>query len=131
MLMNPIIALQGLISAFYAWTDHTSEVLRKENPRVKLPKLYYVPFPVEEKYYPNMLKWTHSNAVTLEKIGHDAAVAFAESLLSNNQEELDRKYRYYNYVEQKDRFNDLLRPFTHLFRDEAAGQGSPGEAVSG
>ncbi len=56
---------------------------------------------------------------------------FAESLLSNNQAELDRKYRYYNYVEQKDRFNDLLRPFTHLFRAGAAGQSSPGEAVNG
>jgi NTE family protein len=131
MLMNPIIALQGLISAFYAWTDHTSEVLRKQNPRVKLPKLYYVPFPIDEKYYPNMLKWTHSNAVALEKIGHDAAVAFAEALLSNHQVELDRKYRYYNFVEQKDRFNDLLRPFTHLFRCGAAGQSSPGEAVNG
>ena len=43
--------------------------LRQTNPQVRLPKLYYVPFSIEDKYYPNMLKWTHSNAVMLEKIG--------------------------------------------------------------
>ena len=73
-----------------------------------------------------MLKWTHSNAVTLEKIGHDAAVAFAEARQSNNKEEFDQKYRYYNYVKQKDRFNDFLRPFTHLFSGEASWAGQSG-----
>ena len=119
MLMNPIIALQVLISAFYAWTDHTSEQLRQADLHVRLPKLYYVPFPIEDKYYPNMLKWTHSNAVTLEKIGHDAAVAFAEAHQSNDQQAFEERYRYYNFVEQKERFNDFLRPFTHLFGDGA------------
>ncbi len=119
MLMNPIIALQVLISAFYAWTDHASEQLRATNPGIRLPKLYYVPFSIDEKYYPNMLKWTHSNAVTLEKIGYDAAVAFAEARQSNNKEEFEQKYRYYNYVNQEQQFNDFLRPFTHLFRREA------------
>ena len=76
--------------------DFASRILE-----VKLPKLYYVPFPIEQKYYPNMLKWTHSNAVTLEKIGHDAAVAFAEALRSSNQEEFEQKYRYYNHVERR------------------------------
>jgi NTE family protein len=131
MLMNPIIAQQVLISAFYAWTDHTSEQLRKTNPDVKLPKLYYVPFPIEDKYYPNMLRWAHSNAVTLEKIGHDAAIAFAEARQSNDKDEFDRKYRYYNFVVKNDRYNDFLRPFTYLFGNGAAEQGGPGEAVDG
>jgi NTE family protein len=131
MLMNPIIALQGLIAAFYAWTDHTSEQLRKANPNVKLPKLYYVPFAIEEKYFPNMLRWTHSNAVILEQIGHEAAVAFAEAWQSNNKEEFDRKYRYNNYVDKHYRYNDFLRPFLHLFRGGAAGRSSPGDVTSG
>ena len=131
MLMNPIIAQQVLVSAFYAWTDHTSEQLRKTHPNVKLPKLYYVPFSIEEKYYPNMLRWTHSNAVRLEKIGHEAAVAFAEARQTNDKEEFDRKYRYYNYVVQNDRYNDFLRPFAYLFGNGAAEQGSRGQAING
>jgi NTE family protein len=116
MLMNPIIALQVLISAFYAWTDRVAEGLRKKNQDVKLPKLYRVPFPmIDKKYYPNMLKWNHSNAVALEKIGRDAAVLFDEARRSVNQEEFERKYRYYNQVEQEPRFNDFARPFAHLF----------------
>ncbi len=126
MLMNPIIAQHVLVSAFYAWTDHASEQIRQANPNVKLPKLYYVPMPIEETYYPNMLKWTHSNAVTLEKIGHDAAVVFAEAWQSDNKAEFDRKYRYYNHIEQTDRYNDFLRPFAHLFRDGTAGKSSVG-----
>ena len=76
-----------------------------------------------------MLRWTHSNAVTLEKIGHDAAVAFAEA--RQDKEEFDRKYRYYNYVKQKDRYNDFLRPFAHFFGSGGTGPSSPGEAVNG
>ena len=116
MLMNPVIALQGLISAFYAWTDRIAEGLRTKNPEVKLPKLYYVPFPIDEKYYPNMLKWTHSNAVTLEKIGRDAAAAFDEARRSRDQDEFERRYRYYNHIEQEPRFMDFSRPFAHLFQ---------------
>ena len=116
MLMNPIMALQSLILAFYAWTDRIAEGIRKVNPEVKLPKLYYVPFSIDQKYYPNMLKWTHSNAVILEKIGRDAAVVFEEARHSPNQPEFERKYRYYNLVERTDRFNDFARPFTHFFQ---------------
>jgi NTE family protein len=116
MLMNPVIALQGLISAFYAWADRIGEGLRTKNPEVKLPGLYYVPLRIDEKYYPNMLKWTHSNAVTLEKIGREAAVAFAEAWQSGNREAFEKKYRYYNYVEQQKRFSDFSRPFAHSFQ---------------
>jgi NTE family protein len=115
MLMNPTIALQGLISAFYAWTDRIAEDLRRRRPEVKLPKLYYVPFTIDQKYYPNMLKWTHANAVTLEKIGHDGAVAFAEALRSGDRETFEQKYRYYNHVDRRGRFSDFSRPFAHLF----------------
>ena len=76
-----------------------------------------------------MLKWTHSNAVTLEKIGHDAAVAFDEARRSGNQEEFEQKYRYYNHVEQRDRFNDFSRARSPTCSCRAAGLSSAGEAV--
>ena len=115
MLLNPIVSLQGLISAFYAWTDRIAEDLRQTMPEVKLPKLYYVPFSIDQKYYPNMLKWTHANAVTLEKIGHDGAVAFAEALRSGDGQAFEQKYRYYNHIDERERFSDFSRPFAHLF----------------
>jgi hypothetical protein len=63
-----------------------------------------------------MLKWTHSNAVTLEKIGRDAAVAFDEARRSRDQDEFERRYRYYNHIEREPRFMDFSRPFAHLFQ---------------
>lgn len=120
MLMNPVMALQMLISALYARTDHIAEGIRREHPHVKLPKLYRVPFAsIDPTYYPNMLKWSHSNAVTLEKHGYDAAAAFAEALRSDDKAEFERKYRYYNHVEQQDRrSNQFARLFADLFEPE-------------
>ncbi len=118
MLMNPIAALQVIIAALYARTDHAAEQQRGEGNKVDLPPLYRVPLPVPEKYYPAMLKWSHSNAVTLEKIGYDAAVAFADAM--KNEREFEQKYRYYNEVEKNDRLQRFSRLFAPMFERGAA-----------
>ncbi len=113
MLMNPIIALQVLISTLYAKTDCLAQKIQR--PQVRLPKLYYLPFDIDKKYYPSMLKWTHSNAVVLEKIGRDAATAFATASRTASRQAFEDKYRYCNYVKRQPRLNDFARPFARLF----------------
>ncbi len=115
MLMNPIIALQVLISTLYAKTDRLAETVRRERPQVRLPKLYYVPFDIDRSYYPRMLSWSHANAVVLEKIGRDAAIAFAAASQAGNQQAFEDRYRYINFVERQPRLNDFARPFARLF----------------
>jgi predicted acylesterase/phospholipase RssA len=115
MLMNPIIALQVLISTLYAKTECLAENIRQQRPQVTLPKLYYVPFDIDREYYPSMLKWSHSNAVILEKIGRDAALAFAAASRAGNRQAFDDRYRYCNYVARQPRLNDFARPFARLF----------------
>lgn len=62
-----------------------------------------------------MLKWTHSNAVVLEKIGRDAATAFATASRTASRQAFEDKYRYCNYVKRQPRLNDFARPFARLF----------------
>ena len=71
-----------------------------------------------------MLKWTHSNAVILEKIGRDAATAFATASRTANRQAFEDKYRYCNYVERQPRLNDFARPFARLF--DQIGEGRDG-----
>lgn len=122
MLMNPIIALQVLISTLYAKTECLAENIRQPRAPVRLPKLYYVPFDIDSKYYPSMLKWSHSNAITLEKIGHDAAIDFARASRAGNRQAFEDKYRYCNFVARQPRLNDFARPFARLFEQIEEGR---------
>ena len=122
MLMNPIMALQVLISTLYAKTECFAEKIHAKKPEAKLPKLYYVPFDIDQKYYPNMLKWSHANAVILEKIGRDAAIAFAAAWRAGNPQAFEDRYRYCNYVERQPRLNDFARPFARLFEEIEEGR---------
>lgn len=112
MLLNPIVALQVIIAALYARTDRLAEQLgRERGEKIPLPALYRVPFAIDRGYYPKMLKWTHANAVTLEKVGYDAAVAFADAMADGAA--FEQRYRHYNHVEENDRlqrFSRLLAP---------------------
>ena len=122
MLMNPVIALQVLISTLYAKAECLTENIRPPRPPVRLPELYYLPFDIDKKYYPSMLKWTHSNAVILEKIGRDAATAFTTASRTANRQAFEDKYRYCNYVERQPRLNDFARPFARLFEQIEEGR---------
>lgn len=112
MLLNPIVALQVIIAALYARTDRlTEELSREPGQKIRLPALYRVPLAIDRGYYPTMLKWTHANAVTLERVGRDAAVAFADAMADGA--EFEQRYRYYHHVEASDRlkrFSRLLAP---------------------
>lgn len=114
MLMNPIVALQVVIAALYARTDRLTEQLRRDrDEEIRLPALYRVPFAIDREYYPTMLKWTHANAVTLEKIGRDAAVGFADAMADGAA--FEARFRYYNHVEENDRLKRFSRLLTPMF----------------
>ncbi len=127
MLMNPVIALEVLMYAFYAKTDHAAMA----RPGVALPKLYRVPIPIDRHYYPKMLEWSHSNAVKLQEIGRRAAIGFAKVLQSGNEAELE-DHRFYRYAESHSRtkdFLDLLDPlFVESSRHERTPPRQPAEA---
>jgi predicted acylesterase/phospholipase RssA len=112
MLVNPIVALEELLFAMYAQTEY---LVNTYKPGKRLPKLYRVPFDaIPKAYYPEMLKWTHSNAVTLQRIGHDAATTFADVLQSGDAQALEA-YRYHHYVAGNLRLECFLRIFPRLF----------------
>ena len=116
MLMNPILALETLLFSLYARIDHLRE---NADPATKLPALYRIPFSIDKTYYPEMLKWTYSNAITLQKIGYDAATAFTDAWRADDIQ----KYRFYNYVEAPGRMSACLRPFPALrVREEVRDQ---------
>ncbi len=116
MLMNPVVTLHQHTLALYAQTEY--EVNENGVGRAKgkhLPKLYRVPFDIDPRYYPNMLKWSHSNGATLQGIGHDAAAGFAAALLAGDDEALE-PYRFYNYVKESEPLRDLLSGFARSLR---------------
>jgi NTE family protein len=129
MLMNPIVALQVIMAALYARTDHLVEELRHQRPEINLPPLYRVPFTIDPKYYPTMLTWTHKNAVTLEKIGYDAAITFADAMAHDTA--FNDKYRYYNHVEANDRLRRFSRLLAPMYERPGPGSSPAGGSADG
>ena len=122
MLLNPIMALQVLTLALYAHTERTINPPLGSNAALELPRLYRIPFDappcaIPSAYYPQMLEWTHANAVTLERIGYCAATEFAQTL-KFREADLDARYRYAGLLE--DRSLQFLNMFgdLHLFDPE-------------
>jgi predicted acylesterase/phospholipase RssA len=97
MLMNPVAAAHDLMLALYdALSDRLSELDATSRDALggQLPPLSFVPFDVKESYYPSMPKWTHDNAVTLQKIGYDTARPVADLLQRQDWATLRTRYRY-------------------------------------
>jgi hypothetical protein len=115
MLVNPVAALQGLMLALYA----ARELFVNPPPPAPptLPRLYRIPFDtgrctIPPEYYPEMLEWTHDNAVTLESIGRCAAREFADVLILQGPDALDASYRYARKLDG--RSTQFLRIFRAL-----------------
>jgi NTE family protein len=119
MLMNPILALEVLLFSLYARTDQITESL--DRPEVRLPKLYRLPFSIDSGYYPNMLKWTHSNAVKLQEIGRTAAKNFADAMASDVGDAFERDHRFYRWTEIQDRIQEFMRLFPSLRLPDGGG----------
>jgi predicted acylesterase/phospholipase RssA len=121
MLLNPIMALQALMLAMYADWEFAINPAQLTDPPT-LPRLYRVPFDVPpcdipSPYYPQMLEWTHDNAVTLEQIGYCAAKKFAVVLQSDLQA-FETSYRYARRREARSgQFLTIFRDL-HLFEPE-------------
>jgi hypothetical protein len=85
MMMNPIAAAHELMLALYAKVASRveTELTPTERSAVggALPPLFFLPFRIDESYYPTMLNWTHDNALKLHDIGYTAAKPLAEILL--------------------------------------------------
>jgi hypothetical protein len=118
MLLNPIVSLQVLTLALYADTEQSVNPPVGTNGPLKLPKLYRIPFnlppcEIPPAYYPQMLEWTHSNAVTLQQVGYCAAREFA-TRLKGGAREFETLYRYARGLEGRSR--QFLSFFhAHLF----------------
>jgi len=126
MLLNPIVALQVLTFALYAETESAINAQLDLNAQPKLPRLYRLPFDVAPckipaAYYPQMLEWTHKNAVTLECIGRCAAEEFAKFAKRPGfwqEKAFDARYRYAQQLDDRSQY--FLRIFRqlHLFDRE-------------
>jgi NTE family protein len=139
MLLNPIVALQALLLALYAGTEFAVNPLTLSSAPLKLPRLYRIPFDLAPcrilpEYYPQMLEWTHANAVTLERVGYCAARDFADRLNPDDRD-FETLYRYAGGLE--DRSLQFLSFFQeHLFepalphRVAAADREKPGPGTS-
>lgn len=123
MVMNPILALEELLFAFYARTDQVAESLG--NPETRLPKLYRLPFAIKSDYYPEMLKWTHSNAIELQRVGREAAIKFSDHLQAGADAVFDEQYRFHRWVEKQERIQNLMRLFPTLRVPHAVGGNEP------
>jgi len=122
MVMNPILALEELLFAFYARTDQVAESLGK--PEARLPRLYRLPFAIDRRYYPEMLKWNHSNAIELQRVGREAAIKFADDLQAGVDEGFEQEYRFYRWVEKQQRIRNLMRLFPSLRAPQAEAVGN-------
>jgi predicted acylesterase/phospholipase RssA len=108
MLANPIAALKQVTLGLYAGIDQTLEEMKSR----KLPRLYRIPIELDKPYYPRteILKWTHSNAVALQKIGRRAATEFADVLLSGDKKKLE-EHRFWHVAANNSGWDvlDMLR----------------------
>ena len=125
MLLNPVVTLQTIVAALYARADHLAARLDSDKPELKLPALYQMPIAIDKKYFPKMLDWTHSNAVALETIGYNSAVAFAEAM--QDFPKFDETYRHYRNVEKDTRLGQFSKVLNPMFeriteRPNPAGQ---------
>jgi hypothetical protein len=114
MLLNPVVALQALMLALYAAKEFVVNLPPPAPPM--LPRLYRIPFDtgrctIPPAYYPEMLEWTHDNAVTLESVGRCAAREFADVLILQGPDALDASYRYAR------KLDDRSAHFLRIFRD--------------
>jgi len=89
MLANPIAALKIVTLGLYAHIDQALE--KKHDSRRRLPPLYRISVPLGDYPRTEILKWTHSNAVALQKIGRRAATDFADVLLSGDKAALEQQ----------------------------------------
>jgi NTE family protein len=120
MLLNPVVSLQVLTLALYAETEKRVNPPVGPNGQLKLPRLYRIPFDrppcqILPEYYPQMLEWTHANAVTLQHVGRCAGRQVADALPQRDDPAFQTLYRYAERLEQ--RSTQFLRFFsTHLFK---------------
>jgi predicted acylesterase/phospholipase RssA len=122
MLLNPIVSLQVLTLALYAETEKRVNPPVGPNGELKLPRLYRIPFDrppcqILPEYYPQMLEWTHANAVTLQHVGRCAGRQFADALPQRDDPAFQARYHYAERLER--RSMQFLRFFdTHLFKPD-------------
>jgi predicted acylesterase/phospholipase RssA len=110
MLMNPIAALQELMFTVY---------VDARTAGAPLPALNRLPVAIDSSYYPKMLEWTHTNAMTLQKIGYDAAEATAKALAANRPEDIrtldSDTYSFARFLEDQPRPRQFRQMFTRAF----------------
>ena len=126
-IMDPLVTLAQRMLALYGRIEFARNAGRQPGP--PLPKLYVLKFPLPQWEIPRMLEWSYSNALTLWSIGHDAADEFCRLLFSttdNDQEFLERNFRYYRQYRNVPRVAEFLELFDELLaEDEPAAPTKP------
>lgn len=106
MLMNPIAAFQRLMLILYQKTEQTVNAAGGH-----LPLLRRIPVDIDEDYYPNMLKWTHANAIALHEKGYEAARPIARDLRRRGPGAYPNFDRFPRFDTENERAGQFLRLF--------------------
>jgi predicted acylesterase/phospholipase RssA len=118
MLMNPIAAAHEPMLALYAKIASSVETLtavERTQMGGALPPLFFLPFKVDESYYPTMLKWTHDNALKLHDIGYTTAKPLAEIVQQGNLAALEADYDFETRFLRNPRTLQFLNLFNPTF----------------
>ena len=108
MRNNPIVALETVTQWLYAGIDHGIEANGDE--KRELPRLYRIPIALDDYPRTEILKWTHSNAIALQRIGRRAATEFADVLLSGDKSALEqRRFGKTDSKHRNDQVGEFLR----------------------
>ncbi len=110
MMHNPVVTLESFTQSLYARVDQGIKNAGEEGRR--LPKLYRIPVHLGDYPRTEILKWTHSNAIALQRFGQRAASAFADVLLSGDEDALE-KHRFWSMDRAKP--GDVARLLDTLF----------------
>jgi NTE family protein len=126
MRNNPIVALETVTQWLYAGIDHGIEA--NGDDKRELPRRYRIPIPLGDYPRTEILKWTHSNAIALQRIGRRAAAEFADVLLSGDKGALEqRRFGNTDFNNRNDQVGEFLSTLLKQVKTPTTRLGDPAD----
>lgn len=109
MLMNPIASLQEIMFGVYGQTELLLSSVAA--PPTSLPRLWMMPIELNPDST-RMVKWSHENAIALQKIGYRTALPIAQALDGRpDQTTVERLLASYRFADGLLETHPRLRQF--------------------